>query len=139
MGAHSWVGESSEGLFLEFMVTERHVWQGMQFYNFIFLSRSWASDRFHLANSLAWLGQCAEKAETPLTFILYPEGTLVSKDTRPVSKKFADKMGIVRNLFCAFREVLLTTSGSTAGHAACPFAQVYWAPLLITLSRASHS
>ena len=67
----------------------------MQFYNFIFLSRSWASDRMHLAQSLAWLGQQAEKQETPLTFILYPEGTLVSKDTRPISKKYADKLGIV--------------------------------------------
>ena len=72
--------------------------QGMQFYNFIFLSRSWASDRFHLAKSLAWLGQRAEKQDTPLTFILYPEGTLVSKDTRPLSKKYADKMGIVRSM-----------------------------------------
>ena len=69
----------------------------MQFYNFIFLSRSWASDRLHLAKSLSWLGQRAEKRDTPLTFILYPEGTLVSKDTRPLSKKYADKMGIVRS------------------------------------------
>lgn len=69
----------------------------MQFYNFIFLSRSWASDRLHLAKSLSWLGQRAQKQDTPLTFILYPEGTLVSKDTRPLSKKYADKMGIVRS------------------------------------------
>ncbi|PSR85826.1 hypothetical protein PHLCEN_2v5302 [Hermanssonia centrifuga] len=67
---------------------------GMQFYNFIFLARSWASDRLHLSASLSWLGQRAEKQDTPLTFILYPEGTLVSKDTRPLSKKYADKMGI---------------------------------------------
>ena len=67
----------------------------MQFYRFIFLSRSWASDRVHLAKSLSWLGQHAEQRDTPLTFILYPEGTLVSKDTRPLSKKYADKMGIV--------------------------------------------
>ncbi|KAI0094604.1 acyltransferase-domain-containing protein [Irpex rosettiformis] len=67
---------------------------GMQFYRFIFLSRSWASDRLHLANSLAWLGREAQTKDTPLTFILYPEGTLVSKDTRPISKKFADKLGI---------------------------------------------
>ena len=68
----------------------------MQFYKFIFLKRSWATDRIHLTNSLSWLAQHAEKRETPLTLILYPEGTLVSKDTRPVSKKYADKMGIVR-------------------------------------------
>ncbi|KAI0932394.1 hypothetical protein AcW1_000467 [Taiwanofungus camphoratus] len=67
---------------------------GMQFFNFIFLKRSWASDRVHLSSSLSWLGRRAEKEDSPLTFILYPEGTLVSKDTRVLSKKFADKMGI---------------------------------------------
>ncbi|EKM60925.1 uncharacterized protein PHACADRAFT_247149 [Phanerochaete carnosa HHB-10118-sp] len=70
---------------------------GMQLYNFIFLSRSWASDRLHLAKSLSWLSAQAEKRDTPLTFVLYPEGTLVSKHTRPLSKKYADKMGFPDN------------------------------------------
>lgn len=69
--------------------------QGMQFYNFIFLARSWASDRLYLANRLAWLGKRAQEQDIPLTFILYPEGTLVSPNTRPISKKYADKLGIV--------------------------------------------
>ncbi|KAK0465370.1 acyltransferase-domain-containing protein [Desarmillaria tabescens] len=67
---------------------------GMQFFNFIFLARSWASDRVQLSASLSALGSEAEKQDNPLAFILYPEGTLVSQDTRPISKKFADKMGI---------------------------------------------
>lgn len=67
----------------------------MQFYNFIFLARSWASDRRYLANRLAWLGKRAQDQDIPLTFILYPEGTLVSPNTRPISKRYADKMGIV--------------------------------------------
>ncbi|KAH9857933.1 acyltransferase-domain-containing protein [Lenzites betulinus] len=67
---------------------------GMQFFNFIFLARSWASDRLHLTQSLAWLARRAEHEDSPLTFVLYPEGTLVSKDTRPISKKYADKLGI---------------------------------------------
>ncbi|KAH9944525.1 uncharacterized protein BXZ73DRAFT_87406 [Epithele typhae] len=67
---------------------------GMQFFNFIFLARSWASDRLQLAASLSWLARRAEEEDSPLTFILYPEGTLVSKDTRPISKKYADKLGI---------------------------------------------
>lgn len=67
----------------------------MQFFNFIFLARSWASDRLQLTQSLSWLAHRAEKEDSPLTFILYPEGTLVSKDTRPISKKYADKLGIV--------------------------------------------
>jgi 1-acyl-sn-glycerol-3-phosphate acyltransferase len=71
--------------------------QGMQFFNFIFLARSWASDRQELAVALASLGREAERDGKPLCFMLYPEGTLVSKDTRPRSKKYADKMGIVRH------------------------------------------
>jgi hypothetical protein len=67
----------------------------MQFFKFIFLARSWASDRKQLSISLASLGREAESENTPLCFLVYPEGTLVSKDTRPTSKKFADKMGIV--------------------------------------------
>lgn len=67
---------------------------GMQFFNFIFLARSWASDRVQLSASLSTLASEAEKQDNPLAFILYPEGTLVSQDTRPISKKFADKMGI---------------------------------------------
>ncbi|KAF9270418.1 acyltransferase-domain-containing protein [Marasmius fiardii PR-910] len=67
---------------------------GMQFYDFIFLARSWASDRVELARHLSVLGKSAEREDHPLAFILYPEGTLVSKDTRPISRKFADKMGI---------------------------------------------
>ena len=71
----------------------------MQFYNFIFLARSWASDRLQLSAGLSWLARRAEKENSPFTFILYPEGTLVSKDTRPISKKYADKLGIVRDAF----------------------------------------
>ena len=72
--------------------------QGMQFFKFIFLARSWASDRQQLAVDLASLGREAEREGKPLCFMLYPEGTLVSKDTRPRSKKYADKMGIVSHL-----------------------------------------
>jgi len=67
---------------------------GMQFFNFIFLARSWAHDRVELALKLASLGKEARKENRPFCFLLYPEGTLVSKDTRPVSRKFAEKMGI---------------------------------------------
>ncbi|KAF8832523.1 hypothetical protein HHX47_DHR1002033 [Lentinula edodes] len=78
---------------------------GMQFFDFIFLARSWASDRRQLAVHLSSLGKTAESDQMPLAFILYPEGTLVSKDTRPISKKFADKMGICLNLFLAISRV----------------------------------
>lgn len=65
----------------------------MQLYNFIFLARSWASDRVNLASQLSSLGKQAEEKDDPFCFLLYPEGTLVSKETRPISRKFADKNG----------------------------------------------
>ncbi|KAJ3750149.1 acyltransferase-domain-containing protein [Lentinula detonsa] len=67
---------------------------GMQFFDFIFLARSWASDRRQLATHLSLLGKYTESNQIPLGFLLYPEGTLVSRDTRPISRRFADKMGI---------------------------------------------
>ncbi|KAH9946827.1 acyltransferase-domain-containing protein [Amylocystis lapponica] len=67
---------------------------GMQFFNFIFLARSWAADRLLLVSSLAWLGRRAQQDDTPMTFVLYPEGTVVSNDTRPRSKSYAEKLGI---------------------------------------------
>lgn len=70
--------------------------QGMQMYRFIFLARSWASDKFQLARQLSKLGDKAQHQDKPFTLILFPEGTLVSKDTRPISSKYAEKMGVVR-------------------------------------------
>jgi hypothetical protein len=72
----------------------------MQISKFIFLARSWASDRVELVSHLSALGLQAERQDKPFTLFLYPEGTLVSKLTRPISKKFADKMGIVRSVSC---------------------------------------
>ncbi|KAG1885690.1 acyltransferase-domain-containing protein [Suillus subluteus] len=66
----------------------------MQIFRFIFLARSWASDKIQLSSKLAKLGRQAEQEDKPFTFILFPEGTLVSKDTRPISRKYADKLGI---------------------------------------------
>jgi hypothetical protein len=86
------------------LLTSPHV-QGMQFFRFIFLARSWASDSLYLVKQLSLLGKRAQDHDTPLTFILYPEGTLVSPDTRPVSKKFADKLGIVSSI-----SLLITSS-----------------------------
>lgn len=80
------------------LLSLRIIMQGMQFFNFIFLARSWASDRIELATRLSQLGQQVETEDKPLTLLLYPEGTLVSKNTRPISKKFADKMGIVHSI-----------------------------------------
>ncbi|TDL28355.1 acyltransferase-domain-containing protein [Rickenella mellea] len=67
---------------------------GMQFFRFIFLARSWASDRLYMTARLSALGRQAQKEDNPFAFIIYPEGTLVSVETRPISKKYAVKLGI---------------------------------------------
>ena len=80
-----------------------------------FLARAWESDRKVLDKQLARLGADAHEKSDPLTLLIcelvtipacqranecvsVPEGTLVSKDTRPLSKKYADKTGLVRRL-----------------------------------------
>jgi len=67
----------------------------MQFFRFIFLARSWTSDKVELGNHLTDVGKRAEAADKPLTLFIFPEGTLVSTHTRPLSKKYADKLEIV--------------------------------------------
>ncbi len=110
----------------------------MQFYNFIFLARSWASDRVQLSAGLSWLARRAEKEDSPFTFILYPEGTLVSKDTRPISKKYADKLGIVRNPFPTALYGSLPFS-STARYGERPSAALDWSALLPPLACPTHT
>ncbi|UZJ52037.1 hypothetical protein CBS101457_001357 [Exobasidium rhododendri] len=83
---------------------------GMQFYRFIFLKRNWQSDKKLLAGHLAYMASFGRAsldspplqssttsirgAAKKLLLLIYPEGTLVSVQTRPTSKKFADKEGI---------------------------------------------
>jgi 1-acyl-sn-glycerol-3-phosphate acyltransferase len=64
-------------------------------YHFIFLARSWALDRLLLSEKLSRLAARAQLLSTPVALMIFPEGTLVSKDTRPISKRFAEKTGIV--------------------------------------------
>jgi 1-acyl-sn-glycerol-3-phosphate acyltransferase len=71
--------------------------QGMHFFKFIFLARNWEQDRKRLARHLAKLGQEAKEDNLPFSFLFFPEGTVVSKLTRPKSKKFAEREGVVRN------------------------------------------
>lgn len=99
----------------------------MQFFNFIFLARSWASDRHYLVKELATIGRRAEQTDIPLTFILYPEGTLVSKDTRPISKKYADKMGIVSG--ATLYSLVLANGRCTAGHGTHTPSEIDWPAL----------
>nr|XP_031862784.1 uncharacterized protein CI109_001796 [Kwoniella shandongensis]KAA5529856.1 hypothetical protein CI109_001796 [Kwoniella shandongensis] len=81
---------------------------GMQFFNFIFLKRSWAADRNNLTLALTQLGQKAQsdeeadgssentsllspKKRSPLWLVIFPEGTITSDDERAKSVKYAKR------------------------------------------------
>ncbi|CAG8589466.1 1647_t:CDS:2, partial [Paraglomus occultum] len=65
--------------------------RGMQFFQFIFLKRSWAADKDHLGKTMRDLA----KSMKPLWLLIFPEGTLISDCTRKTSQKFAEKAGLV--------------------------------------------
>lgn len=79
-----------------------------------FFARSWAADKLVLNDSLTSMGARATSAREPLSLLIcelvvfgnrrsnsadcvdaVPEGTLVSRDTRPISTKFSEKQQIV--------------------------------------------
>ncbi|KAF9937527.1 hypothetical protein BGZ67_001204 [Mortierella alpina] len=64
--------------------------QGMRFFDFIFLKRNdWAHDRRAIEENL---GRVKEK--DPLWLVVFPEGTVVSKETRLRSVAFSKKAGL---------------------------------------------
>ncbi|TNY23820.1 acyltransferase-domain-containing protein [Rhodotorula diobovata] len=71
-------------------------------FGFAFLERKWDQDRAPFA---AQLGRIAEETnrggeEERMAFLLFPEGTIVTENTRGVSKRFADKSGGEARLSC---------------------------------------
>jgi lysocardiolipin and lysophospholipid acyltransferase len=74
--------------------------QGMQFYNFIFMSRKWAKDKARMAYRLNKLKQkvsgrlTGEEALRPMWLLIFPEGTNLSQNTKANSSKWAAKQGI---------------------------------------------
>ncbi|KAF0439676.1 acyltransferase-domain-containing protein [Gigaspora margarita] len=62
----------------------------MQFFDFIFLKRSWASDQGTLNKKLNEIAN----SEDPMWLLIFPEGTLASKETRGWSQKYAAKIGV---------------------------------------------
>ena len=76
----------------------------MQIFNFIFLkAKGWEKDLAPTGEQIIGLANRAvgsvDKETRKLSLLVYPEGTLVSKLTRPGSLKFAEKKGIVRAFF----------------------------------------
>jgi hypothetical protein len=63
---------------------------GMQFYNFIFLSRKWETDQARLAHQLGNL----HDSQDPMWLLIFPEGTNLSAFTREKSAAWAAKNGM---------------------------------------------
>lgn len=61
---------------------------GMQFFNFIFLRRSWGTDNQVMTKQLASISQ------NPFTLLLFPEGTTLSNESRPRSVRYTQKIGV---------------------------------------------
>lgn len=62
---------------------------GAQFYNFIFLSRKWETDRFRFKQALSHL----MNPNDPMWLLIFPEGTNLSGVTREKSASWAKKTG----------------------------------------------
>ena len=63
----------------------------MRFFDFILLKRNdWAHDKRAIEENLDRVNQ-----NDPLWLVVFPEGTVVSKDTRKRSTTFAEKAGLV--------------------------------------------
>ena len=65
---------------------------GMQFYRFIFMSRSWASDKNNLTLALSKLSERSKwRTQSGVWLTIFPEGTIPSDDERVKSKRFSEK------------------------------------------------
>lgn len=63
---------------------------GMQYYNFIFLSRNWEQDRYRFKQHLDQL----KDPNDPMWLLIFPEGTNLSESTREKSARWAQKTSI---------------------------------------------
>ncbi len=63
---------------------------GAQFYNFIFLSRKWETDKYRFKSALNHL----KNPKDPMWLLIFPEGTNLSGVTREKSASWAKKSGV---------------------------------------------
>lgn len=68
----------------------------MQFFQFIFLKRSWEADKGVLTKTMNRLANSKE----PLWLLIFPEGTVITNETRRRSKNYAEKSGLVSFQHC---------------------------------------
>jgi lysocardiolipin and lysophospholipid acyltransferase len=66
----------------------------MKFFDFVFLHRQWARDQTIVTARIDRLKQGWE-LEEPVSILIFPEGTVVSENTRGKMRIFAEKMNIV--------------------------------------------
>lgn len=70
---------------------------GMMFYGFVFMKRSWASDKARMQHRLMKLKakhggpMSGSGSLDPMWLLIYPEGTNLSANTRKASKKWAEQ------------------------------------------------
>lgn len=65
---------------------------GMMFFSWIFLSRRWDTDRSKLHHRMGHFSGIGKS--DPMWLLIFPEGTNLSENTRNISNKWAEKMGI---------------------------------------------
>ncbi|ORY88240.1 acyltransferase-domain-containing protein [Leucosporidium creatinivorum] len=65
-------------------------------YGFIFLARNWTADKVPFANQLKKVVRNLKRGgdDEKLALLVFPEGTLVTGNTRPKSLAFAEKSGV---------------------------------------------
>jgi len=65
---------------------------GMSFFEFIFLNRKWSVDKDRLHKCLQTV--TGMDATLPLWLLIFPEGTILDANTRGISKRYAEKVGL---------------------------------------------
>jgi hypothetical protein len=55
------------------------------------MARKWATDKEPLARQLDEIARENARIGEPMALLLFPEGTIVTANTRGISKKYADK------------------------------------------------
>ncbi|KAI9597405.1 acyltransferase-domain-containing protein [Syncephalis fuscata] len=66
---------------------------GMQFFDFIFLRRRWEADREEITRRLNLIKSDWERKD-PLTVLIFPEGTILTENTRNAMTSYAKKENI---------------------------------------------
>ncbi|GAA5939224.1 uncharacterized protein JCM15063_004459 [Sporobolomyces koalae] len=68
--------------------------QACQWFGFAFLERNWLKDRRGFGNDLKGMVDVSGTTRDGFDFLLFPEGTIVTENTRGISTRFAQKSGI---------------------------------------------